>query len=112
MKLLKRWMDTNFKPGSPLSEMLKERLMKALFDVTMSSIRSREGPHRIFANDTSPVGAASSFSGIGYQPNTLRASGLEVLYPELHYMGENIANLAICHWRVYAYLYEADGFLA
>jgi len=96
LSLLDGWTASNLRPNSSLSELLKMRLKGALFEIVGDVVLSKR---------------PTSGGVTGERTRSHNGAGLEVLTTELRVLGEKIANLAICHWRVYGALYEADGFL-
>lgn len=111
LKLAERWLDTNLRPGSALSNILRNRLRDAVF-------------HRLLATtfparDTA-TGKLKANSGINLSTSSLlptppsssgTATGMESLTDEIRILTEKLSRLSQIHLGVYIPLYEQDGFL-
>ncbi|KZT40600.1 Tcp11-domain-containing protein [Sistotremastrum suecicum HHB10207 ss-3] len=100
LNLLQKWATSNLRDGSPLSELLQERVRSAVAGIVVGRVFSGNGASAV-ANNTN-----------GGPSSTPIGAGLETFSTELHALGDKILNLVTCHWRVYGSLYDANGFLS
>ncbi|KZT73798.1 Tcp11-domain-containing protein [Daedalea quercina L-15889] len=92
MKLATSWAETNLRPDSQLSALMRRRVRDAVLRIAL------------------PI-AAPSLKRSEAHAETEMSSGLEPLMPEIQHLGERIAKLAGIHLNVYAALYAQPGFL-
>lgn len=99
IKIAEGWLDTNLRPGSPLSILLRNRVRDVVF-------------HRVIAN-TFPAQAATSGQpkSTSTPPPPSTATGLECIAEEIQTICEKLTKLAHIHLGVYMPLYEQEGIL-
>ncbi|KDQ62422.1 hypothetical protein JAAARDRAFT_30329 [Jaapia argillacea MUCL 33604] len=103
VKLAERWMDSNLKPGSSLSDLLRDRLCHAVLEAAIS-----KGYPCVFKTGDGfrVVRTSESCDGAGG-----KVSGLEPMASEIRHLGDRVSRLAIVNLATYAPMYEAEGFL-
>jgi hypothetical protein len=113
LKLAERWSDSNMRPDSPLSKMLRNRIRDVVFNqVVALTFPSRDSAMCLgkpldcsaFASTTPPSAFAST------TPPSALASGMEPLADEIRLLSERLSRLAYIHLGVYLPLYEEEGF--
>ena len=97
IKMAEGWLDTNLRPGSPLSIFLRNRVRDAVF-------------HRVTAT-TFPAQAATSGQPKSTSPPPPSVTGLECIGEEIQTISEKLSKLAHIHLGVYMPLYEQEGIL-
>ncbi|KZT19457.1 Tcp11-domain-containing protein [Neolentinus lepideus HHB14362 ss-1] len=102
LRLAERWADSNMKPGSPLSALLRDRVRNAVMDVVISQAH--------LPSQRSTTTRPSNPSE-GVPDSVLSGTGLEPLAAEIQHLGERLAKLAVIHLNTYLPLYEQEGFL-
>jgi hypothetical protein len=113
LKLAERWLDTNLRPESALSTVLRNRLRDAVFHrLLATSFPARDaatGKPKTTLNTgiDLPTSISSSSSGAA----TGMATGMESLTDEIRTLTEKLSRLSLIHLGVYIPLYEQDGFL-
>lgn len=99
IKMAEGWLETNLRPGSPLSVLLRNRVRDAVF-------------HRVIAT-TFPAQAAASGQPkpTSSPPPPGTVAGLECIGDEIQTISEKLSKLAHIHLGVYMPLYEQEGIL-
>jgi hypothetical protein len=106
LDLAERWADSNLKPGSPLSNLLRDRLRDTVFNAVLAlSLPGRD-----------PMTGKISSINAGLVPSTpiltqSMGSGMEPLTDEIRSLAERLSRLALIHINAYLPLYEQDNFL-
>jgi hypothetical protein len=108
LKLAERWSDTNMRPNSPLSTLLRKRIRDVVFNqvvaLTFPSASSRDSGMGMNAN----LGKSSNLKS--FTPPSALSSGMEPLADEIRLLSERLSRLAHIHLGVYLPLYEQDEF--
>ncbi|KAG0704217.1 hypothetical protein DFH29DRAFT_384703 [Suillus ampliporus] len=101
LKLAERWSDSNMRPNSPLSIMLRNRIRDVVFNqVVALTFPSRDSVMSL----GKPLDSASA------APPSALASGMEPLADEIRLLSERLSRLAHIHLGVYLPLYEQEDF--
>ena len=123
LTLVDNWMRSNYKKGSPLQVLMKERLRNAVLDVVKENVlgtassspvnRPVKSLNGITTSPTSRMRKVNHHAKPGSAPLPPKSAGtgLEPLMPEILHLGERIARLVSFHGKVYRRLYEVEGFL-
>jgi len=106
LKLAERWSDSNMVLGSPLSNMLRDRLRDATFKVV---IATGYPPRDVSTVKLSAIDFGS-FSHAPIEPFG-PASGMEPLADEIKSIGERLSKLALIHLNAYLPLYEQEQYV-
>lgn len=103
LNLAEKWTDSNIKPGSPLSNLLRDRLRDTVFNAVLAlSYPGRD----------STIGKPSAINIGSLAPSTpAQCSGIEPLADEIRSLAERLSRLALIHINAYLPLYEQDNFL-
>ena len=104
LKLAERWSDSNMRPDSPLSKMLRNRIR----DVVFNQVVALTFPSRDSAMCLGKPLDCSTFAST--TPPSALASGMEPLADEIRLLSERLSRLAYIHLGVYLPLYEEEGF--
>lgn len=108
LNLAERWSDTNMRPNSPLSTLLRKRIRDVVFHqvvaLTFPSASSRDSG----MGTSTSLGKSSNFTSLA-PPSTL-SSGMEPLADEIRLLSERLSRLAHIHLGVYLPLYEQEEF--
>lgn len=111
LKLAERWSDTNMRPNSPLSTLLRKRIRDVVFNqvvaLTFPSASSRHSGTSTSTSTTS-LGKSSNFTSLA--PPSALSSGMEPLADEIRLLSERLSRLAHIHLGVYLPLYEQEEF--
>ncbi|TFK52540.1 Tcp11-domain-containing protein [Heliocybe sulcata] len=102
LRLAECWADSNMKPGSPLSVLLRDRVRNAVMDVVITQARLPSQR----STTTLPQKPSE-----GLPDSVFAGAGLEPLATEIRHLGERLAKLAVIHLNTYLPLYEQEGFL-
>jgi hypothetical protein len=105
LKLAERWSDSNMRPDSPFSKLLRNRIRDAVFNqvVALTFPSSRDSALGL----GKPLDYSTPASTT---PPTALASGMEPLADEIRLLSERLSRLAYIHLGVYLPLYEEEGF--
>ncbi|KAG2129098.1 T-complex protein 11-domain-containing protein [Suillus clintonianus] len=101
LKLAERWSDSNMRPNSPLSTLLRKRIR----DVVFNQVVALTFPLR---DSIMSPGKPLDFASVA--PPSALASGMEPLVDEIRLLSERLSRLAHIHLGVYLPLYEQDDF--
>lgn len=104
LKLAERWSDSNMRPSSPLSKMLRNRIRDAVFNQVVALTFPSRDSAMCFGKPLDRSTLASTMA-----PSAL-ASGMEPLADEIRLLSERLSRLAYIHLGVYLPLYEEEGF--
>ncbi|KAG2361703.1 T-complex 11 [Suillus spraguei] len=108
LKLAERWSDTNMRPNSPLSTLLRKRIRDVVFNqvvaLTFPSASSRDSG--MGANTS--LGKSLNLKSLA--PSSALSSGMEPLADEIRLLSERLSRLAHIHLGVYLPLYEQEEF--
>ncbi|KAH9080559.1 Tcp11-domain-containing protein [Lactarius deliciosus] len=101
LKVAESWSENHFKPESPLSTLMRDRLRDAVLEIVVQTVLVRGS-----------INPLSSLSSCGSVPQAARklATGMEPLAPEIRQLGERLSKLAVLHLNVYQTMYEQDDF--
>jgi len=115
MSLIESWQKSNYRTGSPLCKIMKQRLRAAVLDVVKENALSTTAAARTNASSNMPMRKVNRHP-LAPAPNnkkqpTPNGTGLEPLMPEILHLGERIARLVVFHGKVYGKLYEVEGFV-
>lgn len=113
LKLAERWLDTNLRPGSALSTVLRNRLRDAVFHrLLATSFPARDAATgKLKANINTSIDLPTSTSSSVSSSSSGTATGMESLTDEIRILTEKLSKLSLIHLGVYIPLYEQDGFL-
>jgi hypothetical protein len=109
LKLAERWADTNMKPGSPLSNILRSRLRDVVYDTVVGLAFPPRDSTTSKAPIVEPGASVSSNSDV--LPSLGTSNGMEPLTDEIRSLAERLSRLALIHLNAFLPLYEQDGFL-
>jgi hypothetical protein len=101
LKVAESWSENQFKPESPLSMLMRDRLRDAVLEIVVQTVlvRGSINPHAPLSGSSQP------------QPVTRKlATGMEPLAPEIRQLSERLSKLAVLHLNVYQTMYEQDDF--
>ncbi|KAG1751242.1 T-complex protein 11-domain-containing protein [Suillus lakei] len=87
------WSETNMRPGSPLSTLLRKRIRDVVFNQSVIS---------------TSMGKPLDFASVA--PPSALSSGMEPLADEIRLLSERLSRLAHIHLGVYLPLYEQEDF--
>jgi len=110
LKLAERWLDTNLRPGSALSIVLRNRLRDAVFHrLVATTFPTRDAATgKLKASLHANINITASTS----PPSPVgTVTGMESLTDEIRILAEKLSRLSLIHLGVYLPLYEQDGFL-
>lgn len=110
LKLAERWSETNMRPGSPLSTLLRKRIRDVVFNqvvaLTFPSASSRDSSRDSVIGTS--MGKPLDFASVA--PPSALSSGMEPLADEIRLLSERLSRLAHIHLGVYLPLYEQEDF--
>jgi hypothetical protein len=111
LKLAERWSDTNMRPNSPLSTLLRKRIHDVVFNqvvaLTFPSTSLRDSGTGTGTNKNMNLGKSLNLPSLA--PPAL-SSGMEPLADEIRLLSERLSRLAHIHLGVYLPLYEQEEF--
>lgn len=104
LKLAERWSDSNMRPTSPLSKMLRDKIRDTVFNQVVALTFPSRDSATCLGKPLDRSALASTTA-----PPAL-ASGMEPLADEIRLLSERLSRLAYIHLGVYLPLYEEEGF--
>ncbi|KAG1822866.1 T-complex 11 [Suillus subaureus] len=110
LKLAERWSDTNMRPNSPLSTLLRKRIRDVVFNqvVALTFPSTSSCDSGIGSNTNTSLGKSLNLKSL--VPPSALSSGMEPLADEIRLLSERLSRLAHIHLGVYLPLYEQDEF--
>lgn len=108
LNIAERWLDSNLRPKSPLSVLLRNRLRDAVFHRLAATTFP---PREAVADNLKATLARGASLVAPIAPSSGTITGMECLTEEIQSLGEKLSKLALIHLGVYLPLYEQDKFL-
>lgn len=108
LKLAERWSDTNMRPNSPLSTLLRKRIRDVVFNQVVALTFPATSLRDSGTNTSTNLGKSLSLPSL--VPPSALSSGMEPLAEEIRLLSERLSRLAHIHLGVYLPLYEQEEF--
>lgn len=110
LKLAERWSDTNMRPNSPLSTLLRKRIRDVVFNQVVALTFPATSLRDSGTNTSTSTNLGKSLNLPSLVPPSALSSGMEPLAEEIRLLSERLSRLAHIHLGVYLPLYEQEEF--